>query len=233
MNNLFENCISEINTFYNQKGYQLGWRFLTCSKKNLEINPAIALITLNPGGNEIPPDHPWESCENGNAYLFEQWGNSIPGKSSLQIQVQLMFEKIAQISQIPRSGNELLEDSFSAHFVPFRSPRLDDLKYKSEAFAFAKFLWTKVLQAIKPKLFICIDRETYKQLLELIPKTYNLSHVESRRMPTGWGNYNADIDTFIGNSKIKLLRLPHLSTFKLFTSKKCVDCVNDIFEYVL
>ena len=133
MNNLFENCISEINTFYNQKGYQLGWRFLTCSKKNLEINPAIALITLNPGGNEIPPDHPWESCENGNAYLFEQWGNSIPGKSSLQIQVQLMFEKIAQISQIPRSGNELLEDSFSAHFVPFRSPRLDDIPITSES----------------------------------------------------------------------------------------------------
>ena len=80
MSDIFEESISKIATFYSLKDYQIGWRFLTCSKLNLFNSPSVALITLNPGGNLIPDGHSWGSCENGNAHLSESWKKSEAGK---------------------------------------------------------------------------------------------------------------------------------------------------------
>ncbi len=73
----FQDIVDQIKNFYEDfyqgHDYDLGWRFLTCSKAVLQSDPKIALITLNPGGSRIPEDHPWDSCEKGNAYLYEKW----------------------------------------------------------------------------------------------------------------------------------------------------------------
>ena len=227
---LFDESISAINHFYTNHGYQLGWRFLNGSKNTLSNVPKIALITLNPGGNKIPDDHPWESCENGSSYLYEVWGNSAPGQSSLQKQIQLMFEKIISASNLSMTSNELIEESLTGYFIPFRSPRLSDLNYKKEAIQFATQLWTNILKNIKPKLFICMDRDTHKKLKPIISSVYNLPLSSSKQIPTGWGEYTADLDKFGTNSEIQMLRLPHLSTFKLFSSLKCTTQLNNIFN---
>ncbi len=230
MSELFQQSISSIEEFYKDHDYRLGWRFLNCSKSVLANDPKVVFITLNPGGKCIPENHPWASCENGSSYLNEVWGNSPRGKSNLQIQIQLMFSILAKKIDFDGTTEELIEQTLSGYFVPFRSPRLADLDYKNEAFKFGNRLWSRMLYAIKPDYFICIDRDSFSKLQPIIKRTYNLPITSSKKLKTGWGNYSADIVEFGASSEKRLLRLPHLSTFKVFTSQKCAEKIDELFS---
>ncbi len=49
--------------------------------------------------------------------------------------------------------------------------------------------------------------------------------------PTGWGNYNAEVITFSSAGRDRaLLRLPHLSTYKLFSRPQCAAALQRIAE---
>lgn len=227
---LFEESIQSIQRFYETSNHTLGWRFLCSSKKSLN-NPQVALITLNPGGNEIPDGHSWGSCENGSAYLTECWNvSSRPGQSSLQRQIQLMFERVIKLSGLNVNRDKFIERSLCGYFVPFRSPRLEDLQDKQQSFEFASILWSRLFKYISPRLFICIDVKTHKKLRPLLIDAYRLSLVKTQEYRTNWGNVTATLDELNGVSQMNLLRLPHLSTFKLFTSGKCQDQLDIIFR---
>ena len=175
-------------------------------------------------------DHPSASCEEGSPYKNESWGGKKPGESKLQIQIQKMFNKIHEKLNYPDSKLELIESTLSGHFVPFRSPRLKDLGYEKEAFDFGEKLWSKVLQSIQPpELFVCIDHKTTKRIRKIIATIYNLPEGKPCKVETGWGNTTADIIEFGSNAEVKLLRLPHLSSFKLFSRKECEEEIEDIF----
>ena len=227
---LFQNIIDQIENFYQYHDYKLGWRFLTCSKAVLKSSPKIAFITLNPGGSRMRDDHPSASCEEGSPYLNESWGGKKPGESKLQIQIQKMFNKIHEKLNYPDSKRELIESTLSGHFVPFRSPSLKDLGYEKEAFDFGEKLWSKILQSIQPpELFVCIDHKTTKRIRKIIATIYNLPEGKPCKLETGWGNTTADIFEFGDNAQIKILRLPHLSRFTLFTREKSKEEVENIF----
>lgn len=229
---IFQDAVDQIKDFYQEHGdYKHGWRFLTCSKSVLKNNPKIAFITLNPGGSTIPEDHPWASCEEGNAYLCEIWKkNKEPGKSPLQIQVQRMFDKIREKTNYEGSGDELLESSLSAYFIPFRSRSLKCLKHKKEAFDFGEKIWRNILETVQPELFVCIDKKTAIRLRKIIANAYNLHETPLPPFETGWGKITADIIEFGDKAQIKLLRLPHLSRFTLFTREASEEKIESIFS---
>ena len=89
---LHRRSCAEIAAAYEASDNRLGWRFLTCPRRNLSAQTRVAMITLNPGGTEDPPDHPRESSEVGSAYLHERWPGHEPGAAPLQRQVQALFE---------------------------------------------------------------------------------------------------------------------------------------------
>ncbi|KAB1443399.1 hypothetical protein [Pseudodesulfovibrio senegalensis] len=219
-----------IKRFYENSNHQLGWRFLNGSKNSLK-NPLVALITLNPGGKTIPEGHSWESCENGSSYLVEKWkGSAKPGQANLQRQIQLLFEKIIAKGALSIDRDQLIEQSLCGYFVPFRSPRLIDLADKKQTFIFAEHLWGKVLSHVKPRLFVCIDPETHKRVSSLISSAYKAPKISTKTFQTNWGKITATLDRFGTEAPVHLLRLPHLSTFKLFTSDQCQDQLDLIFE---
>jgi hypothetical protein len=219
-----------IQQFYENSNHQLGWRFLSGSKHSLD-NPRVALITLNPGGKTIPKGHAWGSCENGSSYLVEKWkGSAKAGQSNLQRQVQLLFERIIAKGALSIDRDQLIEQSLCGYFVPFRSPRLTDLVDKKQAFEFAENLWGKVLEHVKPKLFVCIDPETHKRVGTLVSSVYRLPKSNTKTFQTNWGKITATLDTYGTNPPVNMLRLPHLSTFKLFTSDQCQNQLDLIFE---
>ncbi len=43
-----------IETVYERLGHHLGWRLLTCPARNIETTK-VALVTTNPGGQELEP----------------------------------------------------------------------------------------------------------------------------------------------------------------------------------
>jgi hypothetical protein len=230
MINLFEELIQDIETEYNSNSNDLGWRFLQTARKTLEENNAIFLITSNPGGSKSSESV--ESCENGCAYISESWRGKAPGASKLQVQVQLLFQEISTRLGI-EGYKKFMESSVCGHFIPFRSPSLDLLKEKDRSISFSKRLWKKILSNLKFKLIICIDKNTYENVTEiLLELSYN--KVETKKYPIAWGNYSASITNLEkSNDRACLLWFPHLSTFSIFGREKSKEAVNIILKEAL
>lgn len=232
---IFQDTVDEIKNFYEEHGYEFGWRFLTCSKNVLKSNPKIAFINLNPRGRKPHPDHPWASCEDGSPYLDESWSGNDCGKDSLQIQVQRMFAKIREKTNYPGTLRELIESTLSGYFVPFRSRSVGELKpTKEKAFDFGEKIWLKILDTVQPNLIVCIGEDTSKPLRKIIETVYNLPESKSCKLKTGWGDgtdrpTSAYIFEFGSKSEVRLLRLPQLSRFPLFAGEKRKQEIDHIF----
>ena len=225
----FERAIAEIESAYASLGHTLGWRFLCVSKRVLQANPKIALITANPGGKYIPPDHPSASCENGCAYISETWGTAKKGQSKLQKQVQRLFDALATKTNFKKGGAALMESSLVAYYIPFRSPRLALLPCKKESLDFARSLWTPLFDRLCPRLIITIDPNAYRYFGELLDRSIPEPHPQRNAYPTGWGTYTADVTQYgEGQHTTTLVRLPHLSTFQLFARDECKPFVDAI-----
>jgi hypothetical protein len=65
-----------------------------------------------------------------------------------------------------------MERSLAGYYIPFRSPRLKDLPNIQKATTFSEQLWTNILRETRPKLIICIDKETYQKLSKIVPVVY-------------------------------------------------------------
>lgn len=228
---IFDLCIEEIERAYGQLGYDLGWRFLSVSRAVLEGRVKIAFVTLNPGGNQIPKDHPTASCENGPSYLVERWRDKSPGQAPLQVQVQKLFEALAAHLEFQGTSRQLMEQSLIGHYVPFRSPRFADLPHKDEGLLVGRHIWGRLLRHAQPKLIICLGRKVQDELRLLLRHELNGVHRKTQSLPTGWGNLETQIDAYeLGAEVTRLLYLPHLSTFKLFTSVDCRAPMNAMLK---
>lgn len=222
---LFNNFCSDIDAAYKRLDHQIGWRFLSGPKANLNRATQVAFITLNPGGKEDPPDHPHESQELGSAYLVEKWDGKPPGQSNLQVQVGTMFKLMAERLGIS-DYRLLMNKTLAGYFIPFRSPNYASLANKAESVDFAKRLWTDIFAHIAPTTIITMDRLTFKHVRKIIRDRYLSKPVRQFQVPTGWGNYQADIVRFGSvDDGLTLVRIPHLSRFGIFTSSKCRSAV--------
>lgn len=213
----FDKTIKLIQKAYSELGHQMGYRFLLSSKNTFTSD--ILFLNLNPGGSTIPPEHPADSCENGPAHLTESWGNGLAvGMSPLQIQVQKLFKELSE--RIP-GNRDLIHESLMAYFIPFRSPRFNDLHEKDKTINFAVNLWSGILAEMNPKLIICLGDDVFKNVKKLFP---SVSRQFSTK--TGWGEITADV--YKNGNNCRILRLPHLSTFKIFSRKECEPYIDKL-----
>lgn len=211
MENLFKDSVRHIERFYEEHGCGSGWRFLTCSRKVLRSNPEFALIDFHPGGEEIPPDHPWQSCEKGNAYLHEKWRDHAPGKAPLQIRIQKMFKIFAEKFGYRGTWEELMEETLSGYFIPFRSPDLKNLGHNVPGKFAEQRIWSKILESVRPEYIICLGKtHTYKRVKRLVPRVFGLHEKKSVSVPVGWRKDSlAEIVEFGKNPDVRLLGLPY------------------------
>lgn len=218
----FKECVSEIEVAYTALDHRLGWRFLNVSRNVLNTPVKVAFIAINPGGDSIPSDHPWKSCEAGLSHLVERWDGALPGQSELQLQVQGLFRMLADNLGFHGSFQELMAQSLVSQFIPFRSPTFAALPRQKESIEFGRRLWGRILPVASPKLIVCLGRDVQQELRALMPSTMECAWKQRQSFETGWGDYTADMDEFEGpRGIVRLLYLPHLSRFQLFTSQKC------------
>lgn len=189
-----------IEAAYKRLGYKAGWRFMTCPEKQFQ-NPRVLLVSLNPSGT-VEHGPRW-SQEDGSAYLMESWDNQLPGRDTLQIQIQRL------VAHLGANFDEVA----SAHFVPFRSQRWADLAHPREAVAFAHSLWSDFVEGMAPEYVICLGTTVG----QYIPRLFGVNALAKKR--TGWG----DISLSVGRLKSRgqLAVVPHLGTFKLFSRAEC------------
>ena len=216
-----ENLISDIDNKYKELEQELGWSFLVTSKENLKKNCGIALITLNPGGCEKADSMGY--FETGNAYCDEDWfckkgeKETRKGQAPLQIQIQELFKKLATKNISYPNYINLMNNSLMGYFIPFRSQSISSLKNANQSREFGKKLWSNILENVDLKLIICIDKNTYSSINEIICGLKYIKYFESELLPTGWGNINSEVRRYKKENKsITIARLPHLSRYRIF-----------------
>lgn len=136
----------QIEAAYQQLGYTLGWRLLTCPEANIR-KASVALITINPGGAEFIPAK--VAMEEGSAYVTESWKGCAPGQEKLQLQVRRMCQLL----------NVVPSDVLSGYLVPFRSPDWKRLAKKNQSLALGLELWRGILAMTKLDLVVAFGKE--------------------------------------------------------------------------
>jgi hypothetical protein len=226
---LFDACIREIEKEYQCLEHTLGWRFLGVPKRVLRTRVRLALISLHPGGDYEPQEHPRGSCEAGNWYTTESWAGAPRGGSRLQKQVRLLFAHIAKEIGYEDDSDNLITESLVANYIPFRSPSFKELPRQSESKEFSTRLWATVLPRARPKLIVCLGRDAQRAMQDLLPSALGLACTHRTDFETGWGSYTATLEEYRdGEEVVKLLALPHLSRFTIFTSQQCEELVKPI-----
>lgn len=227
----FQEIVNYIETEYNKTSNKLGWRFLVTSKKTLDKNNGIYLITLNPGGSKEERTHSTASCENGCAYLTERWKNYKSTVSPLQNQFKFLFQEIATKINAQDYAT-VMESSVCGYFIPFRSANYKELRDKKESINTARNIWSKILSKGKFKIIICIDNQTYNYIKQILTEdNYTLS--TEQNLNTGWGNFRAAVSKLKKNNDIfTLARFPHLSRFSIFGRKESKMHVDKIMDEI-
>jgi hypothetical protein len=133
---LFDECVRDIEASYKSLGHKLGWRFLNVSRSVLDAPVEVALITINPAGDVIPPDHPWQSCETSPSHIVEKWHGRLAGQDVLEVQVKALFCLLSRTLMFQGSCQEPMAQSLISQFIPFRRrpsklPSLDNTRRRS------------------------------------------------------------------------------------------------------
>jgi len=220
----------EIKDKYDELGYSQGWRFLNCPEKNLVSNNGIIIITLNPGvGNGIDYKmHSEFSSEAGCSFYYEDW----------QSPVQDQFKKFLKLLFLEIQPNicyrSFINSVLIGYFIPFRSRKFKDLSpNKKKSIDFGIKIWRKIIEANKDsvRLVVCIDNTTLRALKEIFSELNIKEEKEIDPLSTGWGKYQANIFHYsYGNKNITLLKLPHLSRFRIFGREIAKNKIDTIMK---
>ena len=126
-----------------------------------------------------------------------------------------------------------MNSTLTGHFIPFRSPSFDLLSNKTESLEFGEQLWARIFEHIAPQIIITMDTHSFKRVRGIIKHRRPGEPERHMQLPTGWGNYMADIVHYgEPGHRVTLARLPHLSRFTIFTSAKCRAAVPRLMDEI-
>lgn len=208
-NQLFDATVARIEKVYHALRHTWGWRFLYTARSTLLSNNGILFLGLNPAGLIEPSQ---ESCEQGNAYLDEKWGEE--QHNQLQVQVQLFYRLIAEATN--RDATALMRNSLAANFCPFCAASYAELNEPSQSLTFSYELWSLIFPALEPKVVVTMGNEVRRNIDTLLLSMGSVI-VDERYLDTGWGKIKYRLaNVTSGNREILLVGLPHLSRFRIF-----------------
>ncbi len=201
------------------KGHQqLGWRFLYSPARVLD-GAGLAFLGLNPGGNHIPPDHPWFATEDGSAYVTERWAEHEAGQSRLQTQVRALFSKI---------GIADASTVLAGNLVPFRSPKWQCLEEPKEALKFGASIWGSILDRVQPTMVVAMGGETRRTLKRV------LRVGATERVGVNWGTPNGEVKAECGEFATgRFVGLPHLSRYPIMTREASAQAVTRLIACLI
>lgn len=194
-------------------GFDKGFRLLYCPRET--INSArVAFISLNPGRPPNTKHLPQEylrivSDEKGNSYVLEREITKSP--------ITEQYLKCCEFLKV--DPNRVL----TGVIFPFRSNNWKTMSkfQKEKGMELGERLW-KMILGNNIRLIISISNETTKILISLKNAT------QEKCIKSGWGN--SYLRRFLGYDETRIIQLPHLSTYKLFSRPECIPPLKSIFE---
>ncbi|MFL6291828.1 MAG: hypothetical protein ACJ759_13115 [Thermoanaerobaculia bacterium] len=223
---MFEEAISQIEGAYSDLGHSLGWRFLYSPISTLSASTRLLLVGLNPAGRE---HHICRSVEKGNAYRLEKWGKE-ESLNALQVQIGHLFEILAR--KVGQAPDGLMDSTLTSNFCPFRSPSWEELHEKTKSIEFSRKLWSWLLPELSPSAIICLGSDPFIHFREVLLSLGGVEH-QHRRERSEWGNVTyGESHIKLQSRDVLLLRLPHLSTYKIFTRPECAATVESFTDRI-
>jgi hypothetical protein len=164
----------------------------------------------------------------------ERWGAE-PGRSALQVQVLALLDSLRARLR-PDVGLTTFSDRvLGGYYVPFRSPSFSALMSPAKSLEFALELWGVILREWTPPVLVTIDRLGFSGVQRILTRHLSMQITQERAFPTGWGHCSADVVKLESGFRptTTLIRLPHLSTYKLFSREECQPRLRDLFDYAI
>ena len=189
-------------------GFNEGYKLLYCPWETIH-NSTVAFISLNPGSIPDGGEKNVVSEEEGNSYCIERESTKSP--------ITLQFLKMAEFLAIKP------ESILTGVIHPFRSNRWKDFSKKQKEIGMrigAEF-WSLALSS-NIKTIVAVGNETFNQVNRLT----NSEFVES--IFSGWGKCH--LQRYKTAHGSQLIKLPHLSSYKLFSRPECHEPLSRIFE---
>jgi len=215
-----------IDQTYHEIGCELGWSLLYGLFDNMwSPKYPLAFLGLNPAGRENFGSNLFS--DTGSSYLYEDWGYG-KGQSPLQLQVVELFKVLAQSFSSSVSHIDLLNYSLAANWIPFRSAKWVDLPNKNEALLFSRELWKKRLHKVPTSLYVVMSKIVFNEIRHLLVNVGYVQVVEYSKQ-IGWGRVTYQVVEFERSGhRAALIRLPHLSRYKIFSRKECMPAIKDV-----
>jgi hypothetical protein len=215
---VFPSLVERIEDAYERLGHRLGWRFLYTPESTLSRETRLALVAANPGGKVYRP--PMPSSEEGNAYRLERWGKGGTLKP-LQVQVRRLFEELGRRLDVG-SPERLMDETLTGNFCPFRSPSWADLHNKRPSIRFSEDLWHSILERVEPRAVICLGGDAARQIKGGLERHQWTPVGRPEQCSVGWGAVTYEVSRYeSARGQTLIARLPHLSTFQIFSREKC------------
>jgi len=120
----------------------------------------------------------------------------------------------------------LMNASLAANYVPFRTE--NESKIKKED-VFAQELWGKIFDFIQPRVVICISVLSFNGIKNVLKSKNYSETLPEKEEPIGWGKVTYSIMEFEKEGRnITLVRLPHLSRYRVFSENRNEECKEKI-----
>lgn len=116
---------------------------------------------------------------------------------------------------------DLMDKSLAANYITFRSPNWNSLDNKSRALEFFRSFWPTILDYCEPRVIISIAKEPYAHMSEIL-RDQGFTNIGEICKRVNWGRAAYTFGRLSkGSRSIALLRLPHLSLYKIFSRAQC------------
>jgi hypothetical protein len=229
----FDSLCEKIRAAYSSLDHHIHdmyWTFLYTPQSTLRCSQQLFFLGLNPGGKEGEYKE-ISSCEKGNAYLVGNWDQK-KGEAPLQCQVQKLFKRIEGSMSTRIDYRDMMNSSLAANYVPFRSSTWNKLGNRKDTLEFAEKLWSEILDCVCPRAIVCMSKVVYEPLKGIL-KRKGFDFISEQKNCVGWGKETYNLTELRGGEKtVVLVRLPHLSRYKIFSRQKCDSEIKKVTDKI-
>lgn len=216
-------------------GHEHGCRFLYTPARTLAPDTRMAFISANPGYDKFV--EPIWSVEKGNAFRddMEPWWPERQ-KRGLRRQVQLFFATLAKALGTP--ADQLMDETLTFNFCPFRSPDWDSLPNAAESLKFSQQTCENVLDIVEPPAIVCNGMNVAGELDRILQARGRVIEGPVSR-PIGWKTpaggeytYSAARYTPKRGRQVTMVGFPHLSRFGIFGRPESQPATTEIVDTI-
>ncbi|MGE6126941.1 hypothetical protein ACLH0G_19825 [Aeromonas rivipollensis] len=219
-----------IQGHYEKLKNDMGWDLLFCRYENMYApRYPIAFFGLNPGGGacEINTISVEGKCD----YYNGEWIKDAKGMAPLQLQMKALYTLIG--NEVGATHEQLMDGSLMTNLIPVRSRNWDSLVGRQAWLEHSRLIWAERIKQVHCKIYIAISRTSFEELHgHLIAQGFKLVG-EQINEQIGWGRVRYQVQRYECDGQASLLvRLPHLSTYKIFSRPACQPAIDRIMAAI-